>query len=245
MTRSPTSTVAVARLTFAWLGAALFAAALATCAWFFASLGSQGPPRAAGAREIAIAWNLLLFTLFAAHHSLMARSGAKAWIGRVAPAPLERSIYVWIASLLLVAVCWLWVHVHGVVYRLTGVLAWAGYVVQAAGLVMTVAAARVLDVMELAGVTQARPGRSLEVAPASIRVVWPFTVVRHPIYLGWALIVFGTPTMTIDRLVWAAVSTAYLVIAIPWEERSLSAAAGPAYSAYQRQVRWKMVPGLY
>jgi protein-S-isoprenylcysteine O-methyltransferase Ste14 len=111
------------------------------------------------------------------------------------------------------------------------------------GLVFTAGGARVLDALDLAGIRQTlspRPG-----TPAAIRVVWPFTVVRHPIYLGWALIVFGTPTMTLDRLVWAIVTTGYLVIAIPWEERSLSASAGPAYRAYQQQVRWRLVPGVY
>ena len=77
-----------------------------------------------------------------------------------------------------------------------------------------------------------------------MREVWPFTLVRHPIYLGWALTVLAAPTMTVDRLWWALVSTAYLVIATPWEERSLSAAAGPPYQAYCRRVRWRMVPGL-
>ncbi len=71
-------------------------------------------------------------------------------------------------------------------------------------MVFTVAGARVLDALELAGIRQMLTPR----AAAPIRVVWPFTVVRHPIYLGWALIVFGTPTMTLDRCVWAAVSTA-------------------------------------
>lgn len=237
--------VAIATLTVAWLGAILFIAALGAYAWFFVSIGVPSFPRRPGYRGVAIVWNILLFTLFAAHHSLMARSGAKAWITRVVSPALERTVYVAVASLLLIGMCLLWVRVHGLVYRLGGATAWLGYAVQASGVVMTLAGARVLDVLELAGIRQARPGRCHDPAPAPIRVVWPFTLVRHPIYLGWALIVFGTPTMTVDRLVWAVVSTAYLVIAIPWEERSLSAAAGPAYSAYQKQVRWRLVPGVY
>jgi methanethiol S-methyltransferase len=133
--------------------------------------------------------------------------------------------------------------VPGLLYQMPGPFAWLGTTVQGLGLVLTVAGARVLDPLDLAGIRQTLAPRTDP--PAPIRVVWPFTLVRHPLYLGWALIVFGTPTMTLDRLVWAVVSTAYLVIAIPWEERSLSAAAGPAYQAYQRQVRWRMVPGLY
>ena len=69
--------------------------------------------------------------------------------------------------------------------------------------------------------------------------------VRHPIYFGWVLMVFGAPVMTTSRLVFASVSTAYLVIAIPFEERSLAEEFGAAYKDYQRRVRWRLVPGLW
>jgi methanethiol S-methyltransferase len=223
----------------AWLGGAVFVAALAYYAWFFHTLGTPGPEGAqVGA---ATAGNIALFTLFAAHHSMMARSGAKAWITRALPPALERSAYVWVASALFIAVCALWQRVPGQVYMLSPPAAWLGWAVQGLGVVFTVAGGRVLDALDLAGIRQTLTPH----ASSPIRVVWPFTLVRHPIYLGWALIVFGTPVMTRDRLLWAVVSTFYLVIAIPWEERSLSAAAGPAYSAYQKQVRWRLVPGVY
>ena len=238
MTASRASTVAIKAC--AWLGGALFVTALVFCVRFFLTLATPGPD--GGHVGTAIAWNLALFALFAAHHSVMARVGAKAWIARHLRPSLERSAYVWVASALLIAVCLLWQRVPGLIYQLQPPAAWLGSAVQALGVVFTVAGARVLDALDLAGIRQTLAPRA---AAAGIRVVWPFTVVRHPIYLGWALIVFGVPTMTLDRLVWAVVSTTYLVIAIPWEERSLSAAAGPAYLAYQQQVRWKMVPGVY
>ena len=99
---------------------------------------------------------------------------------------------------------------------------------------------------ELFGLSQgvAAWRRKMEVEP-EFRTPLLYKLVRHPIYLGWALIVFGASPMTVDRAVWALVSTLYLIIAMPWEERSLSAAAGPAYSAYCRRVRWRMVPGVY
>jgi methanethiol S-methyltransferase len=225
----------------AWLGGALFVASLAICAWFFRTLATPGPDGVPVAA--AIAWNAASFTLFAVHHSAMARTGAKAWIARTLPAALERSAYVWVASALLIGVCLFWRRVPGLLYQMPAPAAWLGTAVQVLGLVFTVGGARVLDALDLAGIRQTlspRPG-----AAAAIRVVWPFTVVRHPIYLGWALVVFGTPTMTLDRLVWAIVTTGYLVIAIPWEERSLSASAGPAYRTYQQQVRWRLVPGVY
>ena len=70
-------------------------------------------------------------------------------------------------------------------------------------------------------------------------------MVRHPIYFGWVLFVAGAPLMTHTRLLFAVVSVAYLVVAIPLEERSLIANFGDPYLAYRRRVRWRMVPGIY
>jgi len=188
-----------------------------------------------------LALGLVIYFTYSRHHSVMARSGAKTWLARHAPPPLERSIYVWFASILLVGVTLLWRRVPGTVYVLTGSAAGLGWLLQAAGLALTAAGARVLSARALAGIHQAAGTAER----GDIRMVWPYTLVRHPIYLGWALIMFGAPAMTVDRFVWAVVSTGYLILAMPWEERSLSAAAGPAYSAYCRRVRWRMVPGLY
>jgi protein-S-isoprenylcysteine O-methyltransferase Ste14 len=222
------------------LAGGAFAAALAVCAHFYlvrlAAPGPPGPPLPA-----ALAWNAALFAGFAAHHSAMARAGAKARLGRIVPAAYERALYVWIASALLVAVTLLWQRVPGVAYEVRAPWSWAMHGVQLAGAALTVAAARVLSAADLAGVRQARRLPAV----ADVRIVWPYTLVRHPIYLGWALIVGAAPVMTVDRAWWAIVTTGYLVIAIPWEERSLSAAAGPPYQAYRRRVRWRMVPGLY
>jgi protein-S-isoprenylcysteine O-methyltransferase Ste14 len=69
--------------------------------------------------------------------------------------------------------------------------------------------------------------------------------VRHPIYLGWFLIVFPVPLMTMTRLLFAVVSSVYILIAIPFEERSLRRTSGGAYEPYRRKVRWKLIPRLY
>ena len=229
-----------AGLAVAWLGGAAFVAALAICAHFFV-VRLATPAVASWPMPLALAWNAALFAAFAAHHSLMARAGAKAWLEQRVPAAYERSIYVWLASALLVLVTVAWQRVPGMVYTVPG--PWAGVftAVQWAGVALTVVAARVLSATDLAGIRQAarRSPRT------DVQVVWPYTLVRHPIYLGWALIVLAAPVMTVDRLWWAAITTGYLVIAIPWEERSLSAVAGPAYQAYRKRVRWRMVPGLY
>ena len=78
-----------------------------------------------------------------------------------------------------------------------------------------------------------------------LRTTGVYALVRHPIYLGWILLVFGTPSLNGTRLVFAAVSTLYLAIAVPWEERALLATFGAEYRTYQNRVRWRMVPGIY
>lgn len=223
---------------FRWAGALLFFVSLLSMpAMYVLRWGNQAADVEGTIAAAAV--NVALFTVFALHHSIMARSGAKQWLTRVVPPAMERSVYVWIASLLFLAVCWYWRPLPGVVWDLHG----AGvllYSLQAAGVVLTLAAARMVGISELAGLTQPDPHRPIE-----FRAAGPFALVRHPIYLGWILLVFPTPLMTASRFMFAAVSTAYLVVAIPWEEASLVAAFGEKYSAYQKQMRWRLIPGVW
>ena len=237
------STAQVARV-FAFTGAAVFALSLI---YFLYSYQFRfGAPAETAAALPAIALDVALFTVFAAHHSLFARSGAKAWVAARAGAALERSVYTWIASLLFIVVCAAWALVPGELYALPGVFAAAGYGVQLAGLVVTARSSAKLDVLDLAGiraVVRAQRGDVPEHVPLETRGLYGF--VRHPLYFGWLLVVFGTPHMTMTRFLFAAVSGAYLAIAIPFEERSLIRTFGEAYRDYQRQVRWRMLPGIY
>jgi len=73
----------------------------------------------------------------------------------------------------------------------------------------------------------------------------PYRLVRHPLYSGWMLAAFGAAHMTGDRLAFAVLTSLYLMIAIPWEERSLVRSFGESYRRYQQQVRWRMIPFIY
>jgi protein-S-isoprenylcysteine O-methyltransferase Ste14 len=224
---------------FAWIGALLFLLSLLAFGLVYGwRLREPAPPSAAVWRDALN--NVLLFTVFALHHSIMARTGAKAWIRRVFPADLERSAYVWIASLLFLAVCLLWQPLPGMVWEASGALFWMLLVIQIIGVALTLRAARMVGVWELAGVHQPDHTKVIE-----FRASGPFAIVRHPIYLGWILIVFATPVMTTSQLLFAVISTAYLIAAIPFEERSLVEAFGDKYKTYQRQMRWRLVPGLW
>jgi len=187
-----------------------------------------------------LAGNVALFTAFALHHSLLARTPLKRWLHRQIGAAAERPLYVVVASLLFLGCCLAWRPLPGTWYELHGALRVAGYAVQLAGLWVTLIAARALDARELAGWTM--PGvetdRALETSGL-------YGLVRHPIYFGWVLLMAGAPTMTATRASFALISIAYLAVAIPFEERSLVDAFGPPYRDYQRKVRWRMVPGVY
>ena len=230
---------------FSWAGALLFVLSLAY--FLFAYLTWFGDPGLDGAASRAVTWNVTLFTAFALHHSVFARARVRQWIAHIVPPELERSMYVWIASLLFLLLCAAWSPVPGTAWRLDGTAVWALRAVQAAGLWIVVRSAAILDIWELAGV---RPLRSLRpegwgLGPSEFKPTGPYGWVRHPIYLGWFLFVFAASPMTMTRLVFAIVSGAYLLIAIPFEERTLRAGSGGAYERYMAQVRWRLVPGLF
>jgi hypothetical protein len=222
----------------AWLGGAVFAASLATCAWwYFIRLGAATPaPRAAA----NLAFDTALVALFAVHHSLFARDWVKQRLA-IVPAPLWRTVYVWVASLLLIAVIVWWRPVGGDLYAAGGWRGAAHGAVQIAGLWLIVRAVAGLDPLDLAGIRAAAHERRRE----SLEVNGPYRLVRHPLYLGWVLLFFGVPHMTRDRLAFAALTTLYLVIAIPFEERSLVASFGDEYRRYRRRVRWRLIPFVY
>jgi protein-S-isoprenylcysteine O-methyltransferase Ste14 len=241
---------------FALIGALLFAAALSYFLYTYAfTFGERQQATAVGP---AIAWDTVLFTLFALHHSLFARTRVRTAVARTVPAELERSVYVWIASLLFIAVCRFWRPVAGVAWSMAPPLGWLMYGMMAAGVFLSVKSAGVIDIWDLAGVRQVSIPNSQRPTPNAqtlepkevqggpeFKTTGPYGLVRHPIYLGWFLMVFGVPLMTSTRLMFALVSCAYLLVAIPLEERTLRRTTDGRYDEYIRLVRWKLVPGIY
>jgi protein-S-isoprenylcysteine O-methyltransferase Ste14 len=265
---------ALARL-YALAAAALFPTSLIAGVWLYLSLAAAQPavsPSLSPAAAVLV--NVLLFGLFALHHSLLARTHAKVWLTRrIAPA-LERSTYVLIASLLFLLVVAAWQPVPGLWYRVDGWPAWLLRAVQGVGIGLTLLAAGAIDAFELAGLRQAwtfgRVETSTAATTARIAVssatdvraraasddagdvsddiftsTGLYGLVRHPIYFAWLLMVWPTPIMTSGRLAFAAITTAYLVLAIPWEERSLLDQYGASYQRYRDKVRSRLLPGIY
>jgi methanethiol S-methyltransferase len=230
--------------TFGWGGAVLFAISLIYFLFtYFVTFGETDPRSVAQPQVAPIAWNVALFTIFALHHSLFARERIRAEIRRLA-GPLERSVYVWIASVLFIVVCAAWAPVAGVMWRIEGAGAWALGVLQLLGVWLTLGGAAVIDVFDLAGVRQLQDA-PMSNAPIEFKTSGPYGWIRHPIYAGWFVVVFAVPTMTMTRFVFAITSCAYLLLAIPLEERSIRRTTAGAYDIYMRKVRWKLVPGLF
>jgi protein-S-isoprenylcysteine O-methyltransferase Ste14 len=220
---------------FAWVGGGLFVAALALCtSWYLFVLGR---PRLSRGWAPVVA-DTILITIFALHHSVFAREGVKQAMASMSPDRLLRSVYVWIASLLLILVCFSWQPIGGDLYQATQWRAVAHGVIQLAGIALIAQSVRTIDPLELAGIRSSSGSGGLQ-------TVGPYRLVRHPLYLGWMLAAFGAAHMTGDRFAFAALTSLYLVIAVPWEERSLMAAFGDEYARYRRLVRWRIIPFVY
>lgn len=234
----------IAARVVAWGGAVLFAASLLYFLFSYSVTFGETVDGTGAARPIAI--NAALFTAFALHHSLFARNRVRELVRSVVSDQLERSVYVWVASLMLIAVCYGWRMVPGVFWQVPRPWSWGLVVVQLLAVWLILRSAAVIDGFELAGLRQVLNPKTQIPKPKSqpmeFKTKGPYGWVRHPIYLGWILLVFSMGTMTMTRFVFAAISTIYLLIAIPLEEKTLRANAGAAYENYMRRVPWKLIP---
>jgi methanethiol S-methyltransferase len=221
---------------FVWAGGALFVVALSITAWWYAlRFGADRAPT--GWTSIAI--DGLLLSVFALHHSAFAREPIKKRLARLIPTRLLRSVYVWVASALLILMDFLWQPVGGIIYHVNGWSAWLFAFVQLTGVWLIAQSVRAIDPLELAGI------RNPKMTDEELQTGGVYRIVRHPLYFGWLLTVFGAAHMTGDRLTFAVLTTAYLVVAMPWEERSLEREFGTSYRRYKQDVRWKILPYVY
>ena len=235
---------------FRWTGAFLFFISLAY--FLFTYVTRFGVASTGSDAASATMWNAVLFSAFALHHSVFARERIRRAVAQTVPASLERSVYVWIASLLFILVCAWWRPVPGVAWQADGVALWLLRALQAVGVGVTLTSATVLDIRDLAGLRPQGPGHSsMPLGPEAqapgpvFKTTGPYGWVRHPIYSGWFLIVLAVSPMTLTRLVFAVLSCAYLLIAIPLEERSMRASSHGVYDRYMAKVRWRLLPGVF
>ncbi len=191
----------------------------------------------------AVAQNVLMFAVFAAHHSVIARQGTKKSLRRIVPPHLERSGYVGGAAILFAITLSLWQPVPGVAWRLTDTWFVVSELICLSGLALIGISVASLDVLTYLGLRQ---GLGLaDGPPETLKMDGPYRFVRHPVYLGWIMLVWSLPVMTGTRLVFAAISTIYILLVMPYEEGSFRRAYGKQYADYAQQVRFRLFPGIY
>lgn len=186
----------------------------------------------------AIAIDVLLIAGFAVPHSVMARPGFKRWWTQYVPQPIERSTYVLVSCVLMGLLLWQWRPIGGVVWDVTnpaGRLALQGlYLV---GVLMVPGVSLLINHFDLFGSRQVWLHlRGQAYSQPSFRTPLVYRFVRHPLYIGWMVMFWATPTMTLAHLLFAVLTTAYMLIAIPFEERDLIAEHGESYAVYRRKV---------
>src|SRR5689334_1142722 len=235
----------------------IFAYGLACYAVFFATflyavgfIGNLWVPKAIDSPSevslgTALLVNLGLLALFAVQHSVMARPAFKRWWTRFVPESAERSTYVLFSSVALIALFWLWQPMGGVIWETQST---AGinilYALYAAGWALLLYCTFLIDHFDLFGLRQVwlqLVGKPC--TPLNFKTPWLYRQVRHPLYIGWLMIIWATPTMTVAHLVFAVMSTVYILVGIQLEERDLIN-AHPEYAEYRKRVPM-LLPGFH
>jgi protein-S-isoprenylcysteine O-methyltransferase Ste14 len=231
------------RILFFAYGSLSYLIFLGTFLYAVCFIGNFGVPRtldgdASGPLGVSFAIDAGLLALFAVQHSVMARKWFKDWWTRIVPKPIERSTYVLFSSLALILLFWQWRPLGGVIWSVedaTGRLVLRGLFAFGWGLVLI--STFLINHFDLFGLRQVwlyllgRSDRTVRFATPG-----PYRLVRHPLYVGWLFAFWMTPVMTLAHLLFSVATTAYILLAIRFEERDLVREHGEAYEHYRRSV---------
>ena len=193
---------------------------------------------AAGSMTEALIVNVILLGLFAIQHSVMARQGFKRWWTRFVPAYAERSTYVLLTTLVLILLFWQWRPITDVVWQVSNPLG-AGILLAIfwIGWAIVLLATFLINHFDLFGLEQVYTyWQGNMVQPPSFKTPLLYKLVRHPLYFGFMLAFWATPTMTVGHLLFAIATTGYIIIGTLLEERDLVAFYGQTYVEYRRRV---------
>jgi protein-S-isoprenylcysteine O-methyltransferase Ste14 len=232
--------------TYGVLSYALF---FATFVYAIGFIGNIGVPKSIDSAPTqpliaSLLIDLCLLMLFALQHSGMARPAFKRWVTRYIPREAERSTYVLASTACLALLFWQWAPLGGVVWNVSS--SWAQYALYSlyfASWALLLFATFLINHFDLFGLRQAYHALRDKPMP-QLKFVTPalYRIIRHPIYLGWLGIFWFTPTMTETHLVFAVITTVYILVGIRFEEHDLEQ-AHPEYAQYKRKVP-ALIPSL-
>ena len=229
-------------LIFAY-GLLAYAAFLVTILYAIGFVGNFVVPKSIDTGETGPIWLAVLINvgflgLFAIQHTIMARPAFKRWWTRIIPAAAERSTFVLIASAILLMMFWQWRPISTVVWNVdTPALRFALIAVSMVGWAIVLYSSFLIDHFDLFGLRQVvlhLRGREYGQKPFTERSL--YRMVRHPLMLGFLIAFWATPTMTAGHLLFALVTTGYILIGTRIEERDLVGHLGEAYVEYRRRT---------
>jgi protein-S-isoprenylcysteine O-methyltransferase Ste14 len=221
-------------------GVICYAIFVVTFLYLIGFLANGGVPKTIdsgvmGPVGLALIIDTALCVLFGLQHTVMARPGFKRVFTRLVPASIERSTYLLASSVALILLYWQWRPLPTKLYELDGSLAfWTISALYLLGYGFLLYATFLIDHFDLFGLRQVfmraigRPYTEKRFATPGL-----YKLVRHPIYIGWIMAFWAAPTMSVGRLLFATVMTAYILVAIPFEERDLVAALGEPYRRWR------------
>lgn len=224
-------------------GSAVYILFFATFLYFIAFVGNFFVPKSVDVGPAvplvrALIIDLVLVSVFAVQHTIMARPRFKIWLTKAVPQPAERSTFVLAATLALILLMAMWRPIDGVLWDVSGgMLAKVLIGISILGWGVLLWSTFLINHFDLFGLRQVvLCFRGREYKPVHFTMPVLYRYVRHPMYVGLFIAIWVTPMMTLGHLVFAGALTIYTFIGIRFEERELARHHGESYREYQRQV---------
>ena len=187
----------------------------------------------------ALLINLLLLSVFAVQHTVMARPSFKAWWTKIIDPAIERSTYVLLSSLALVLLYWKWQPITSIVWQVNDSL-WVQVIwfIHFFGWLVVLLSTFMINHFDLFGLKQVYENlKQVEPSRQALKMNFFYKIVRHPIMSGFLIAFWAAPVMTLGHLIFSGATTAYIIIAVKFfEERNLKETHGKEYEEYQKKV---------